>query len=370
MENSQISLFNELPSEMLLSFCTFLKPKDLAISSLVCRLWQTIAQVELNKYKRAEFTVRYLIMKHLMYVLPNPSEDEILLENEILKELSLPFSNFNISSEDFLYFRKKKKDSDSFSLKKVCQKVTNIFHKKSLCRRVESSVNYYGTHFGKINEAFYILNFQDLVFDQYHNYAIECLETPKWLGYFNCKNFDNYLEEASKNSKLILISREICEKEENIEKLKKTLPDCVNKNFFIFSTKPNVSSTFCVMQKFFEIFNNVNRIFSLATRRLNLTDEDAYYIALLIKKNLDNPMTGEDAFFLVQCIMYEEHQITSKGIKFLADALQELIESLPLFYFNFSAIRNDLNSEGLDLLKSLQSDNEDCRIVVIEMTES
>lgn len=357
-----ISDINSLPIEILTSIDSFLKPKDLANSSLVCKLWHAIGDAELNKYRKAELTLRYHILTHLMQSQPELSEEEILLNDDITKKLSS--SDYRVSVEDFLFYRKGLNEPSK--LEKIYHLAVNLFQ-KSFGNRIKAEIDYLGNRFS--GEAVYILNTQQHLENRFNRYAMEHLETPNWLCDVNCDNFEKNLKERLKPVKTILIPKEIHHNLEALETLKKILPAYSIYNFFFFSTKPDFLHEFCFLESFYEFFSGMNRVFSFVTRKLNLNDKDAYYIAEMIKKNKsysDLPSIGK--YYLIVLSLSEENKITTTGIRLIVEALKEVevLMDANSFKFHFSAIRNDQNCEGLELLKSIAKDREN--ITINELT--
>ena len=302
--------------------------------------------------------MRYFILLDLMH---HPAtEEEIKLKEEISIKLHSPES---ISPEDFSFYRKEK----SLTLLQQGSKLVSDVFQNTLRKRMKSYLDQRGV---MGNKGLYILDFHEAPSNRFTDYALKELETPKWLAYINCPNFDLYINQFLENSKTggMLISREFCQTEENLNKLNTVLSSSSNPSSLIpifFSTRPESNPQDCFMENMFGFFNGLEKEYCLCTHDLMLTDKDAPYIASLITKNLSSPL-------LKCCILEIENHLTSEGLKMIGDALKEVRGKVPRFLFIFSAKRNEQNSKGLDLLKSMYEhpDDENWVVLINEIQEN
>ena len=383
--SSENTINSVLPNEMLSHVFTFLSPPDLAISSLVCNFWKEIAERELTNYKFNELDLRLSFISKLVLSTLVPTKEELSL----IKEFEPLFSTsgpLQISSEDFLFYRKSKTKmathhfSDRIAINisgiflnfvkmmsSSSQEETHLPTKKdmNIGFKIKECIDHYKSRFVEVS-PFYVLdlNFEK---DQYERYALKNLETPEWLGYIDCDNFHERFDAYGLKAHYIGMSRNAAQSDKGFAFLKKVRdePKQFRPHFNFFSSSLDPVSDSHFVKNLFDILANM-RIGNLSFTKLQLNDEDAYYISLLIKRN--NP-SNNSVFRLSACYLHLESLITTTGLKLIYDALSEMTLSSIPFKFYLLAFRNDLNSEGLDLMKTLEGKIDESWQIDIKIVE-
>lgn len=340
---------------------TCLSPRDLAIASLVCKMWKPLAYAEQDKYKKAGC---YLILDILRQLIPFNEHGEALFYGlEEILNLNMPM----VIGEDLLFYRKAhKKETKKVSLGnklllpalKIYNSCMKVFQKENFKTQIKNFLETFDNDLVISKEAVcYILSSSSIIVDQYYKFALKNLEIPQRIAYAKCENFNDLLLECSKKHNLYFISKDICLNGVDFENLKKSLSDSSGNDFYIYPADDDKNTDFCVMEKFFQLFNSQNVPFSLSLigGSVYLTDRDVPYLIKLIERNQWLiPAKKTNQYCLSECKIHYGNQITTAGLRLFANLFKELREKIPYFEFEFTAIRGAHNSEGLDLLKSLE----------------